>query len=477
MAYTPATSNTVSRGYNEQHASAYSFELPPQVWKDWYKRYGRGLGIFDFLMITGQTVNLKGNSIRTMEDAAQVRPIRVNASGIAQTSAGAAITFRLHADEYEATTNRKYLRVGDSIFIPALYADGSDVPLQYRVTAVGATSGDDCTAYPLSNTANIVAGGVPANAYLMVGPTTYARGTGQPTGRASGGYYRDFYTHIAKETFTLEGGQEALESYRGLLKGGGYSLLSRATIETEFALNNQIDIAIFQNQENDNSLTESSTESISNAVRATKGIWNWADELAQELNWSIKFTIGDLETAQELQRSQGVVDTDCVFAMGPKLARQIENMGLDFIKDYSSTDLKKLDEIGFGLKSFMKLGINFHMREFVSFSNPNTYGVDADYYGNAGLIFPMSEVTVKSDSFIGGDGGKISLPNIALGYLNNGKENRSRIMQFVAGVNGMGFPATDQYDRVNGYFLSEFSVIAAQVNQWIRVLKSGTYSA
>jgi hypothetical protein len=150
-------------------------------------------------------------------------------------------------------------------------------------------------------------------------------------------------------------------------------------------------------------------------------------------------------------------------------------MGLEFIKDNSSTDLKALDDVGFGLKSFSKLGIKFHMRELVGFSNPQTFGVDANYFGNAGLIFPMSEVTVKSNDFIGGTDGKIVLPNIALGYLNNQGENRTRIIQFVAGVNGMGLPATNQYDNVKGYMLTEYSVIANQVNQWVRVLKTGTY--
>lgn len=475
MAYTPATGNAKVRGYNEQWNSAYSFEFPPQVWQTWYKRYGKGFGFFDFLTIMGNTVNVKGNSLRAFEDAAQVRPIRITSAGIAQNTAGGAIAFNLHADEYEATTNKTYLRVGDTIYIPALYSLSSDVPTEYLVTGVGATTANACAASPLKATSRLVAAGVPASSYLMVGPTRYARGVGQPASRALGGYYRDFVTGISKESFLVEGGQIAQESYRQTTKDGGGGLWSRALLETEFSLNNQVDIATFLSTENNNSLVQATPESVNNAVRSTKGIWNWADELAQELNWSVKFSISDLETAQELQRSQGVVDTDCVFAMGPKLARQVENMGLEFVKDYSSTDLAKLGEIGFGMKSFLKLGINFHMKEFVSFSNPNTYGVDADYFGNAGLIFPMSEVTVKSDGFIGGEGGKISLPNIALGYLNNDKEDRTRIIQFVGGVNGMGLPATNQYDKVDGYMLTEYMVIANLVNQWIRVLKTGTY--
>jgi len=475
MAYTPATSNTKSRGWNEQLRSLYDFELVPQFLPQWYKKYGKGFGFFDFLQIAGNVVSLKGNSIRAFEDAADIRPVRINASGIAQNGAGAAITFRLHADEYETTTNKTYLRIGDTLIIPALYSLSSERPTEYRVTAVGATSGNDCTATPLTLNGRLVAGGVPASAYLMVGATRHARGTGQPSGRAMGGYYRDFVTGVSKESFLVEGGQEALETYRSKTKDGGTGLFSTALLKTEFALNNQLNNALFLSSENTNSLVEATEESVSNAVRSTKGIWNWADELAQELNWSVKFTIGDLETVQELQRSQGCVDTDSVFVMGNKLARGIENMGLEFIKDNSSTDLKALDDVGFGMKSFSKLGIKFHMRELVGFSNPQTFGVDADYFGNAGLIFPMSEVTVKSDQFIGGEDGKIVLPNIALGYLNNGKENRTRIIDIVAGVNGMGYPATNQYDNVKGYMLTEYSVIANQVNQWVRVLKTGTY--
>ena len=478
MAYTPPTANTVTAGYNEQWRTIYDLEFPLVVWQQWYQKYSKGFGIFDWLTVAGQTFNVKSNSIKAFEDGADVRPIRINASGItAQTSAGDDITFRLHANEYD-TNNDTYLRVGDTISIPSKFLSGQDTPMEFLITAVGATSGADCTGKALSSTAQITST-VTANSYLMVGATRYARGTAQPAARSNGTYSRTFETGISKETLTIEGGLIMQESYRQQIKGGGEGVWNRAQLQTEFSMNNQMNNALLLSDENTNSLTQTANSGNSNEVRSTVGLWNWLDSLGQELNYAVKISLPDLYTAKELLRSQGVVDTEVLVAMGDKLSRGFETLGLEFIKEYSGgSDLVQgMSNIGIRPQALLIGNVNFVFKELAGFTNPATFGTDADYWGNAGMMIPMTQVTVKSsDIAINGiEGGKIVIPNVALGYANNNGENRTRILQYVAGVNGVGLAATHAWDEFSRYMLSEYMLVAMQVNQMIRLLKEGTY--
>lgn len=478
MAYTAPTSNTVTSSFNETWASLYDAEKIPQIYPQWFKKYNKGFGIKDWLYVAGQTFNVKSNSITAFEDGAEVRPIRVNSAGIAaMTSAGDDITFYLHADEYDAN-NDTYLRVGDTIVVPSKYLSGRDTPAEFLVTVVGATSAATCTAQPLDATTQITTQ-VAANDYLMVGATRYARGVGQPAGRSLGAYSRTFNTGISKESYSIEGGQVMQDTYRTTIKGGGGGLLNRAQIIHEFALDNQMNEALLLSDTNSNSLVQTSDKGKSNAVRSTTGLWNHLDALGQELNFAVKFALPDLYTAKELLRSQGVVDTEVLFAVGDKLSRGTETMGLEYLKEFSggSNLLEGMSKIGIRPRAVTVGNVTFNIKEFAGFSNPTTFGTDADYWGNAGMIIPMSQVTVKSSDIMieGIEGGKISIPNVALGYVNNNGENRTRIVKPVAGVNGLGFPATHDGDLVDFYMLTEYMLVAMQVNQMIRVLKEGTY--
>jgi len=478
MAYTPATSNTVTRGFTEQWNTIYDLELEPQIYPQWFQKYNKGFGIKDWLYVAGQTFNVKSNTITAFEDGADVRPVRLNASGIsAMTSAGDSITFRLHSGGYD-TNNDTYLRVGDTISIPAKFMSGQDTPAEFLVTAVGATASADCTAYPLNSAAQITST-VTASSYLKVGATRYARGTAQPSARSLGAYSRTFTTGISKETLNIEGGQIMQSSYRSKTKGGGEGLWNRAQLQAEFSLDNQMNDALLVSDENTNSLTQTAHSTKSNAVRSTVGLWNHLNDLGQELNYSTKLALTDLYTAKELLRSQGVVDTEVLFAMGTKLSRGFETMGLEYIKEFSGASnlMQGMDKIGIRPKAVTIGNVTFNAKEFAGFSNPNTFGTDADYWDNAGFMIPMSQVTVKSSDIAidGIEGGKVSIPNVALGYVNNNGENRTRILKYVAGVNGVGLDATHAYDDFSGYMLTEYMLVAMQVNQMIRILKEGTY--
>jgi hypothetical protein len=189
--------------------------------------------------------------------------------------------------------------------------------------------------------------------------------------------------------------------------------------------------------------------------------------------------LNDFYTAKELLRSQGVVDTEVLFAVGDKLSRGVETMGLEYLKEFSggSNLLQGMNSIGIRPKAYTVGNVTFNVKELAGFTNPNTFGTDADYWGNAGFMIPMSQVAVKSSDIMieGIEGGKVVIPNVALGYVNNAGENRTRILQDVAGVNGLGLKATHDGDEVSWYMLTEYMLVAMQVNQMIRLLKEGTY--
>jgi len=477
MAYTAPTANTVARGFTEQWLSLYDAELEPQVWPELYQKYGQGFGIFDCLTVAGQTFNVKSDDIKAFEEGALVRPVKLNASGItAMTSAGDAISFTLATTEYD-TDGNCYLRAGDTIIIPSKFMSGQDTPAEFLVTSVGA-SGAACAATPLDASAQITST-VTASSYLMVGATRYARGTAQPTARSRGLYSRTFETGISKESMHLEGGQVMQATYRAKMKNGGEGLINRYQAETEFALNSQLNSALLVSDDNDNSVTQTAHSTASNAVQSTVGIWNWLDSLGQKLNYAVKISLPDLYTAKELLRSQGVVETEVLFGMGDKLSRGVETLGLDFIKEYSggSNLMDGMQSIGIRPNRITIGNVTFVLKELAGFTNPATFGTDADYWGNAGFMIPMSNVTVKSSDIAvaGIEGGKIVIPNVALGYVNNEGENRTRIIQDVAGVNGIGLKATHAYDDYHFYMLTEYMLVAMQVNQMIRLLKEGTY--
>jgi len=476
MAYTAPTANTVARGFTEQWISLYDAELEPQIWPELYQKYGKGFGIFDWLTVAGQTFNVKSDDLTAFEEGSLVRPIRIDSNGIStMTSAGDDITFYLHADEYDDNAHC-YLRAYETIIIPADFLSG-DVPAEFLVTSVG-TEGNTCSASPLLSTTQITTE-VTANSYLMVGATRYARGMGQPTARSRGLYTRTFETGISKESMHIEGGQIMQATYRAKMKNGNPGLLNRYQVETEFMLNNQLNNVLLLSDDNSNSLTGTSHSSQSNAIQSTTGLWNHLDSLGQSLTYAVKIGLPDLYTAKELMRSQGVVETEVLFGMGDKLSRGVETLGLDFLREYSggSNLMDGMSSIGIRPNRVTIGNVTFVLKEFAGFTNPATFGTDSDYWGNAGFMIPMSQVTVKaSDIDIQGiEGGKIVIPNVALGYANNNGENRTRVLKWVAGVTGLDFPASHEYDDFHGYMLTEYMLVAMQVNQMIRLLKYGTY--
>ena len=477
----PVTSNTRGGAYGANWGSVYSLELEPQVWKQWFQAYGNGFKIKDFLTIAGQTVAVQARDIDAFTDQALEKAVRVDSSGIAYSghSSNAARTFKLHANEYldgdGATAVSPYLLAGDTVFIDPAYTN-LDVPSQWLVTAVG-TSGANCTMYPLDS-ACVMTANVPANGYLMVGPNLRGIGTGQPGPRKSGTTSDTFYTAILARTAEIKGGVNAEKLYRNDLdKSGRNTLWSKAQVETEMQLDFDMDKQILLGQINDNTsnAVNADRDSSNQSVRSTKGLWNWIESDGMEQAYAGSYDLAYFDQIKEYLRSQGVTDTTVSFMAGSNLHKQVENTVLDYIKAYSGgSDLvRNLGQVGFNVQSFLKNGITCELAEIVSFDNANTYAVMDTYFRDAGIVIPQSLATISSMGISAGE--KVKIPNVAIGYLKGNGEDRERMVHPVAGVNGYGYPAVDQYDDVRLFIKTEFMLIVNLANQMLKIVKEGTY--
>ena len=489
----PVTSNTYGGSYNAAWGSIYDIEFEPQVWQEWYQAYGKGFLLFDWIQVPGQTVSVKARTITSRTDQAIERAALLGTTGIltAGHAAGATRDFYLAASEYldadGETATTPYVRVGDSIFIDPRYTN-KDVPTKWGVMTVGtynAGTPTNGTIFPYDITVTISAN-VPAGSYVMVGPNNSGVGGGQPGPRRSGTTSSTFYTAITAETAEIKGGVNAEKLYRNDLDKSGRNVLwSKAQVEAEFLHRAGMDKEIFLGQVNSNTsnLVVTDRDSASVAMRGTKGLWHHVEEDGMEQSYAAAYDLAYFDQIKEYLRSQGVTDTAVAILAGSNLYKQIENTVLDYIKAYSGgSDLMAgYGSVGATVQEFKKNGITNQLCEVVSFDNANSYGVLDNYFRDAGLVIPRSLATVSStgmdiaDYYGNSAGDKVKIPNVVLGYLNNNGENRTRMIHRVAGVNGFGEPAVDQYDDIRLFIKSEYMLIVNLANQMLKIVKEGTF--
>ena len=468
MAINASDSFTQVGNYTEAFKSIYSLLFPPEIWNEWFEKYGQGFKVLDFLNMAGRTSSVANRDYSHFEDGTDLR-VATTRAAVAIGVAGATIAFQLLATDYDTDGNGP-LRENFSVYIPADYQPAAvDVPRQYVVTGIaGAGAAQTYTCTPMNVTSQIAVQ-VPASTELMIGSSVYSPGMGQPAGMTTGTYERDHSTQISKESCGFEGGAVAHRTYREVVDMAGRpGIFDRGLVETEFRLDRQIDSALFMGEPNANTLTQTSTFGGTPARRGTKGLWNWMAELAQTKNYIGDFDMDDFDDIKPLLQSQGVNGAKVFFGYGSNLGLDVENGVLDGVKEYSGgSDLLPDNaylEVDF--RRAKKNGVDFTFQELVSFSNPNTFGNDSYDFSDSGMIFPITDVSVTQA------GKKMTVPNLSVAYLNHNGEDRTRIMGTVAGLNGMGYDIKTQYDGTHVYLLSEFSLFAANINQFIRILKT-----
>ena len=468
-----ATSYTGNANYTKTWASIYSIEFPEEIWKEWFQIYGKGFKMLDFLSMIGRTgASVSNRVFYHYEDAATDKVVNIE-SAVAVGLANADITFQIEAGDYinDGTNYYTPLRVGFTVLIPAAYQTTGEDRLYVCTAHSDTTVNRVYTCTPLSTDSRIAVE-IPASTELMVGPSNFAPGTGQPDGMANGSYRRSHSTQIVKESCGFEGGQIAQRSYREVMtKGGSPGLFDRGLVETEFRLDRQIDLALFIGEVNTNTanLTQASNFGGTNARLGTHGMWNWMNDLAQLKNYTDTFSMDDFDDIKPLFQSQGLVDATCLFAYGPTLGLQVENGVLEGMKEWSGgTNLFVNNKFGVAVKGVQKNGINFICKELASFAHPNLLGNPSYTFDTSGFILPLSEVPVR----LGDSPDKITVPNCSIAYYNHNGEDRTRIIGTVAGLNGLGYDIKNEYDGERVYMLSEFALFFANVGQSIQVIKT-----
>lgn len=442
--------------------------LEPQTYGELVQLYGDNLRIWDFLMWAKRTHDVKGRTVTVLEEGAILDTIDLSVE-TATGLAGANIT---------VVSAKSTGRIGFTVHIPAKYT-GYPVAVSYKIINKTGTGPYTYTLTPL-NSAYQITTAIPIGAKLAVGAPMYAPGEGQPASMKRSWYSHAHYTRIMKETLDIEGGQQALQEWAELAQArDGSTLLSRSLNETEFRLRVWMNDYLLMGQGNNNTLTGTNKAGETNAIPSDNGLVHGMYASAMKQYYTGSYTKDNFDIIKYLLASQGVGAGTVNFLYGQELGTGIENMGLEFIREFSGgTDLyKNMAEVGFVMKAFTKNGIRNILCEIPEFSNPLAYGADGYNFETMGMIFPDAKVTA-SMNYMDGVGRAMSaaekkpLNHVTIGYLNNNGENRKLIVGDAAGVNGLGYKFTDQYDQSTWYMLTEQMNFLLALNQTILVLKA-----
>jgi hypothetical protein len=474
MAISGVTHEIVSSAYGSRWLSKNDAVVEPQVYAKRFQQYGGGMRILSFLEAAERVVNLPANpTITTVEETSPIPAIKTGAE-VAVTAAGGDITLQLHADVFD-TNNLHPVRLYETILIPAQYM-ATDIynDRLYRVESMATTTlaNDTLTCTPLDDDSDIDTA-IPSGTWLMLGYTPYSVGTGQPAGRTDDYTTRTHAKFLLKHTLSIEGAVASTKFYEA---AGIKYFFDERLMRAEFEFDVQKDIAITTGEANENTLVMTSVADAGTpAVLSGKGIVTWANELAQDYKYTDEIDLDAFEQFKILFDSRGVGATTARMLTGPDLRRQLDSAGLDWIREFSGgTDLKVGTKLGITLEGFVRSGITYNVLDVKSFANPATFGIqNSDVYAYAfptmGLVIPDENVTYSD--FAGSKG--LTLPNVVLGYVNYGGENRGNILKRHLGTNNAndGIDTATEYDLTKYYLLSHFGLVVGGVQKWIIVRK------
>jgi hypothetical protein len=443
--------------------------LKPQTYGQLVQLYGNGLRTFDIWMWAKRYIDVSTRKMQVIEEGHFWDTLDLSVA-IAPNGAGDAITI---------VSEKGIGRIGFVVHVPAQYLTDTAIPQSYRI--VSKTAGEGAWTYvaeALLGTEQIAVQ-VPIGQKLIVGGSMFAAGTRQPEGLVNDYYMHDHTTRILKETFHMEGGQNALEEWDDLKQSSyGSGLRARNMIKTQLQLRHQINDAILMGYPNLDGITQNNRFSEANSVLGDYGLIPsmYADAMKQYYTGS--YTEDQFDVLKFLFASQGITGTSGLFLLGQELGLSIENSGMKFIKEYSggSDMYDKLKGIGFGIKEVLKNNFKTYLTEVQEFNNPVTYAANGYNFESMGMIFPDSKVTATLNGFdpsgmsVGGK--KVSLNHMTVGYLNYGGENRKLVVGNKAGVNGMGIPFSDDWDDMSTFMLCEMMTILLALNQTILVLRT-----
>lgn len=481
----PATSLTNTAPYSEKWFSIYDAQREPKIWKELVQVYGNRMGMFDFTELAGNTFALPARSIKIFEEVAFKRLIELgdvgSSKGIAANAAGANITFKLAATEYDSN-GYGYLRVNDNVIVPKLYmAAGTDKDRLYRVVSTSGSGTDVVyTAAPYygsaatSDVASRITTDVPVGTKLALAGNAFGAGGNMPTGRSTGSRNYTCTTTITKDKFVLEGGIVSQQQWLPFrTKYGTNGVYNKAMLEHEFSFNDSMNMKMFMGENNENTAANYEAGALTGnaAVLGSKGLLQTLTEKAQKKSYTDAWQFTDFDDTKQLLISQYVGSEEVLMYVGDLLNKDMEAAGLDATKEFSGgTDLtQNFDQIGITYRKFLKNGIKHVIREVANLSDPNGLGAAAyqNYYRNMGIIIPTgtNKITMAGEA--------MKLNNIAVGYVKNGNEDRTRVINVLNGTTGINAgTVVHEGDYLSGTILSECAFVFTHMNQAILVEKA-----
>lgn len=436
--------------------------------------YGDGLKMFDAWQWAGRYTTIDARKVKVIEEGTFLDTLDL-AEAITVGAVGADISI---------VSLKGFGRVGFVVHVPAKYT-GTDIAVSYRISAKSYAAGTGkytYTAQALTGTEQITVE-VPIGQKLIVGGSMFAPGTQQPAGLVEDFFEHDHYTRILKETINEEGGQQALGERAELSQSQfGSGLHGRNLVKAQLRLRQQVNDFFLMGYPATRTdlaaITQNNRWGEANVVTGDYGVLPGMVTLAMKQYYTGTYSEDNFDAIKFLMASQGVVGSSGLFLQGQQLGLSTENSGLKFIKEYSggSDMYDKLSGIGFGIKEILKNGFKTYLAPIPEFSNPLLYAADNYNYETMGMIFPDSKVTAGLNGILPSGlataGRKVSLSNVAIGYLSNNGEDRKLIVGNKAGVNGRGIPISDDWDDVSTYMLTEVMIFLLALNQTILVLRT-----
>jgi len=468
------TSNAVQNRFGANWSSVYDM-LKPQVWQDLVHLYGQGIGLAEFAHIMGATVNVAGATKTVYEEGSIYKLVEVEQ--VATALEGEPILVTVADAEY--LNGYCYLTEGDVLVVPAEYLKKSGVkaikPELYQVISIANrnTVAAVYTCEPqLSTVALVVA--IPDTTKLMVTGGNMANEAAGLRPKASGWSHRSFTCSTVRTPWSVGGSQQSNQRYYEELRGGGTGIFTKTTAEADMRHTKTISDQMFIGSGISNTAIAMNNrygESIE--ATGTVGILQHLVDLAMPQYYTAAYDKPCFEDLKAALQSQGVLSRNVTFFYGSELGRQVENLNLDFIKEFSggSDFMKTLAEINVAFKAVNYNGVYTTFKELSALSDPTAYGATAfdDYFTSMGFIIPDTDVTLRSSM----ESAPFTLKNLTLGYKNYNGEDRTRIVKLLPGVASIGDGnsglAVDTYDDSRGEILSEFMVIFTKVNQAILV--------
>lgn len=480
MATIAPTSNIMAQALNTPWVSKND-DIMRDQYKFLFDQYGEGMKALDFFESIGRVMYFSSQDVKAILRGAPIATVKTGAE-VATGSAGADITFAVHSDSHDSANNIP-VRVGDTLLIPAAFMPAAvHNDRLYSVTEITGTTTKTVVASPLTGTSSTytnsqISTAIPSGTTLAIGATNFGRGTAGTTGKVDSYTTYSYKSQIMKDALGVEGGRVALDTEL-INVGESQKALSLELMAAEFRLDKQKEFAFVKGEINENSgLTAASSYGGTNSITGTDGIYTLADKLAQKYYYTDAMGVMDFDAIKLLFESRGVTSPAATIFTGSPVVTDLENSGLDFIREFSNSDLleKVNNKLGIVIERIKKNGIEYKLVSPQSFRNPASFGLNVgDSYSYAlptsALIIPDENVTTRE---FNGEMNK-SIPNVVIGYVNSNGEDRSNIMSVEPGVNGFipGSTVANSYDGVKFHWLTEMFTIAGGVEKWVLARKA-----